>query len=69
MEVQAIAHSYWRLIKNGKRTFESLKNVSAKNGYPKMQEQVRYLAKTDVANGEISAEEYEQYIGEVYTAE
>lgn len=69
MEVQAIAHSYWRLVKNGKRTFESLKGVSAKSGYPSMQEQVRYLAKTDVANGVITAEEYEQYIGEAYIAE
>lgn len=68
MVVQAIAHSYWRLIKNGKRTFESLSTVS-KNGYPPMSEQVRYLAKTDVENGVITEEQYEQYIGEQYVAE
>ena len=68
MNIQAIAHSYWRKIKRGTRTFESLKIVSAKDGFPKMQEQVRYLAKTDVVNGEITAEQYEQYIGEEYIA-
>ena len=68
MEVQAIAHSYWRLIKSGKRTFESLAKVSAKSGYPTMQEQVKYLAKTDVQNGTITEEEYKQYIGEDYDA-
>lgn len=69
MKIQAIAHSYWRNIKRGTRTFDSLKNVAEKDGYPKMQEQVRYLAKTDVANGVITADDYEQYIGEAYAAE
>lgn len=61
MEIKAIAHSYWRLIKKGRRTFESLTD--------EMKEQVRYLAKTDVANGVITEDEYEQYIGEAYVAE
>ncbi|MBR4929345.1 MAG: hypothetical protein IKZ00_00930 [Bacteroidaceae bacterium] len=69
MKIQAIAHSYWRKVKRGERTFESLKNVNAASGYPSMQEQVKYLANTDVQNGVITEEEYKQYIGEVYTEE
>lgn len=69
MKIQPIAHSYWRSIKRGTRTFDSLVNIKEKNGYPTMQEQVRHLAKTDVVNDVINAEDYEQYIGEAYAAE
>lgn len=68
MKIQAIAHSYWRSIKRGNRTFDSLSD-EAKNGYPSMKGQVRYLAKTDVENDVITEEEYIQYIGEIYIAE
>ena len=58
MAVKAIAHSYWRSIKRGTRTFESIPaSVTA---------DVRTLAKADVQEGVISAEQYEQYIGEPY---
>lgn len=60
MAVKAIAHSYWRRIKAGARTFESVpENVKA---------DVVTLAKADVVDGVITADEYEQYIGEVYSA-
>lgn len=68
MNIQAIAHSYWRSIKRGARTFDSLKKVNAKDGYPSMQEQVKYLAQTDVQNGVITEDEYKQFIGEDYPA-
>lgn len=58
MAVKAIAHSYWRCIKRGTRTFESIPDS--------VKEDVRTLAQTDVANGVISPEEYKQYIGEDY---
>ena len=61
MAVKAIAHSYWRTIKAGSRTFDSVKD--------NVKDDVRTLAKADVVNGVITAEEYEQYIGEVYVAE
>lgn len=67
MKIQSIAHSYWRLIKAGRRTFDSLSD-EAKNGYPAMKEQVRYLAKCDVRDGVITVEEYENYTGEEYVA-
>ena len=59
MAVKAIAHSYWRSIKRGTRTFESIPS--------NVKDDVRYLAKTDVENGEITEEEYKQYIGEDYS--
>ena len=58
MAVKAIAHSYWRSIKRGARTFESVKDS--------VKDDVRTLALADVKNGEITPEEYEQYIGEAY---
>lgn len=58
MAVKAIAHSYWRTIKRGMRTFESVPDS--------VKEDVRILAQADVANGVITAEEYENYIGEAY---
>ena len=61
MAVKAIAHSYWRSIKRGTRTFESIPD-SVKGD-------VLTLAQADVVSGTITAEEYEQYIGEAYPAE
>lgn len=60
MAVKAIAHSYWRSVKRGTRTFESIpESVKA---------DVRVLAHADVENGIISTEEYKNYIGEDYLA-
>ena len=59
MNVKPIAHSYWRSIKRGKRTYESI--------FDDLKDDVLYLAKTDVANGVITEEEFEQYIGVPYT--
>ena len=58
MAVKAIAHSYWRSIKRGNRTFESVPES--------VKEDVRTLAQADVAKGVISPEEYKNYIGEDY---
>ncbi len=60
MAVKAISQSYWRSIKRGNRTFDSIKDESIKSD-------VRILAKSDVVNGEITEAEYEQFIGEPYT--
>lgn len=68
MKIQSIAHSYWRLIKSGRKTFDSLSEDS-RCGYPSMKDQVRYLAKSDVSDGVISEDDYENYIGEKYTKE
>ena len=61
MAVKAIAHSYWRSIKRGTRTFESIPDS--------VKEDVRTLAQADVQEGVITAEQYEQYIGEPYPVE
>ena len=61
MAVKAIAHSYWRSIKRGTRTFESIP-YSVKND-------VRTLAYADVQEDVITKEQYEQYIGESYPTE
>ena len=58
MAIKAIAHSYWRSIKRGTRTFDSVP--------ASVQDDVRTLAQTDVENDVITAEEYKQYIGEEY---
>ena len=58
MAVKAIAHSYWRSIKRGTRTFESIPDS--------VKDDVRTLAQADVKEGVITAEQYEQYIGEHY---
>ena len=58
MAVKAIAHSYWRSIKRGTRTFESVPDS--------VKEDVRTLARADVEDGVITAEQYEQYIGEPF---
>lgn len=62
MKIQAVAHSYWRSIKRGNRTFESLSEES-KHKYPPMKSQVLYLAMSDVEEGVITEEEFEYYTG------
>lgn len=61
MAVKAIAHSYWRSIKRGSRTFESIPDS--------VKADVRTLARADVENYVITIMDYEQYIGEAYAAE
>lgn len=60
MEVRPIAYSYWRSIKRYKRTFASISE--------ELKNDVLYLAKSDVANGVITAEQFKYYIGMDYTA-
>ena len=60
MAIKAIAHSYWRRVKAGGRTFEAVPET--------VQDDVRTLAQEDVRNGVISAEEYLALIGEEYSA-
>jgi hypothetical protein len=56
--MNAIAKIYWRNIKNGNRTFESIP--------ANVKDDVKTLAKQDVVDGVITAEEYKEYIGEDY---
>ena len=56
MAIKAIAHSYWRRIKDGARTFESVPDG--------VKDDVRTLALTDVENCVITPEEYKGFIGE-----
>lgn len=65
MTVKAISHSYWRSIKGGNRTFESVANSPRPAIYERAEE-IKYLARCDVVDGLITAEEYLQYIGEEY---
>lgn len=60
MAVKAIAHSYWRSIKRGTRTFNSVPGS--------VKDDVRTLAQTDVENGVITVDDYKSYIGEEYPA-
>lgn len=68
MVIKAISHSYWRTIKAGTRTFESVLNSPRAAIYERADE-IRFLAHCDVDEGVITPEEYTQYIGEPYTAE
>ena len=61
MAIKPIAYSYWRSIKRGTRTFASIRD--------EVKADVKALAKMDVESGEITAEEYKNYIGEEYIAE
>ena len=54
MAVKAIAHSYWRSIKRGNRTFGSIPDS--------VKDDVRTLAQSDVQDGIITPEQYKQYI-------
>lgn len=60
-KLRPIAQSYWRLIKKNKKTFDGLDDD--------MKTLVRELAIADVVDGVITAEQYEQYLGEEYKAE
>lgn len=56
--MKAIAHAYWRQIKRGSKTFESIPST--------VKDDVKTLAKSDVESGLISETEYADYIGEEY---
>ena len=56
---KSIAKIYWRNIKNGNRTFNSVTDEV-------VAEEVQHLAKAAVGNGEITADEYADFIGEAY---
>jgi len=60
-KLRPIAQSYWRLIKKNKKTFDGLDDD--------MKTLVRELAIADVVDGVITAEQYEQYLGEEYKDE
>ena len=60
MYLPAISAAYWRTVKRGERTFESIP--------AEFKESVTTLAKTDVENGVISAEDYAGFIGTAYQA-
>ena len=54
-----MAKIYWRRIKAGTRFFKDVPKDELKA-------EIIELAKSDVMSGEITAEEYEQFIGEAY---
>lgn len=56
-----MAKIYWRTIKRGTRTFDSVPE--------NLKDDVKALALADVENGEITAEQYEKFIGEAFEAE
>ena len=60
MSIKAIAHSYWRRIKDGARTYDSVPNS--------VKEDVKILARQSVETGEITTEEYASIIGEDFVA-
>ena len=57
-----MAKIYWRRIKAGTRFFADVPKDELKA-------EIIELAKADVMSGEITAEEYEQLIGEIYIIE
>lgn len=61
MYIAPISYSYWRMIKQGFRTFTSVMGDDKK-------EQVKYLAQEDVKVGVITEEKYFELIGEAYPA-
>lgn len=58
MAVKAISYSYWRSIKRGTRTFESIPDS--------VKDDVRILAYADFKEGVITKEQYNNYIGDTY---
>jgi hypothetical protein len=54
-----MAKIYWRRIKAGTRFFVDVPTE-------KLKEEIRELAIQDVLNGEITAEQYEEFIGEAF---
>lgn len=59
---KSIAKIYWRNIKNGNRTFDSITDEV-------VADEVKRLAREDVASGVITAERYEELVDEEYAAE
>lgn len=57
--MKAIAHSYWRRIKDGARTFAAVPES--------VKDDVKALAVLDVEAGDITQAQYEQLIGEEVT--
>lgn len=57
-----MAKIYWRRIKAGTRMFKDVPKDELKA-------EIRELAKAEVKSGDITAEQYEQYIGEVYISD
>ncbi len=53
-----MAKIYWRTIKRGARLFSDVPEV--------LKYEVMKLAQKDVADGVITAEDYERFIGEAY---
>lgn len=56
-----MAKIYWRSIQRGARDFADIPES--------MKDAVKALAMADVAAGEITAEQYKEFIGEDYPAE
>ena len=55
-----MAKIYWRTIKRGTRTFDSIPD--------ELKEAVKALAQDDVKNGVIKPAEFKKLIGEAYSA-
>lgn len=53
-----MAKIYWRTIKRGTRTFEDVPE--------NLKDAIKALALAEVEDGEITAEQYKEYIGEDY---
>lgn len=56
-----MAKIYWRRIKAGTRLFEDVPT-------DKLKTEIKALAQQDVEAGEITAEQYKEFIGEEYPA-
>lgn len=57
-----MAKIYWRRIKAGTRFYADVPNEELKA-------EIKAFAMAEVESGEITAEEYKQFIGEAYEAE
>ena len=53
-----MAKIYWRTIKRGTRTFADVPE--------NLKDAIKHLALAEVRDGEITAEQYKEYIGEDY---
>lgn len=58
MTIKSISNSYWRSIKRGKRTFDSIP--------AEVKDDVKILAQNDVISGVISKVQYKDITGEDY---
>lgn len=58
MTIKSISNSYWRSIKRGKRTFDSIPT--------EVKDDVKILAQNDVISGVISKVQYKDITGEDY---